>query len=156
MATKLKSYDFSQPSQLTTSEKATYPWDEWFDGDIWQITQGEDFDGHPLMMERIIRTRATGKRARVRLRHLPTNGDQWGAIVLQRVDIVGANEAKRNASNEKRAATRASKTPTAEVTDIETKRKPAVKKGPTTKRVAGKANGVSKVPSKRLAKTASR
>src|SRR5882672_3598278 len=134
MATKLKSYDFSQPSQLTTSEKATYPWDEWFDGDIWQITCGEDFDGHPLMMERIIRTRATGKRARVRLRHLPLNGDQWGAIVLQRVDIVGPNEAKRTASNEKRAATRKAKTQSAEVTDIKTKRHPGVRKGPAVKK----------------------
>ena len=78
MATKLKTFDFSQPSRLTTSDKATYPWDEWLDGDIWELTSGKDFDGHPLMMERIIRTRATGRHAKINLRHIPMNGEQWG------------------------------------------------------------------------------
>lgn len=92
MATKLKSFDFSAPSKLTMSDKATYPWDEWLDGDIWELTSGEDFDGHPLMMERIIRTRATGRHAKINLRHVPMNGDPWGIIVLQRNDIVGPEE----------------------------------------------------------------
>lgn len=107
MATKLPTFDFSTPSALTTADKAVYPWDEWFDGDIWELTEGEDFQGHPLMMERIIRTRATGKRAKVSLRHVALNGEPWGKIVLQRTDITGPNEAKRTAKREKAAATRA-------------------------------------------------
>lgn len=107
MATKLKTFDFDQPSTLTTTDKATYPWEEWFDGDIWEITGGEDFQTHPLMMERIIRTRATGRSAKVRLRHVAMNGDPWGKIVVQRTDITGPQEAKRAAAAEKRAATRA-------------------------------------------------
>jgi hypothetical protein len=107
MATKLKTFDFSVPSKLTTSEKATYPWDEWLDGDIWQLTSGEDFDGHPLMMERIIRTRATGRRAKINLRHVPMNGEPWGIIVVQRNDVQGPNAAKKAETAAKRAATKA-------------------------------------------------
>ena len=152
MATKLKSFDWTSPSTLTTSEKATYPWEDWFDGDIWQLTQDEDFDGHPLMMERIIRTRATGRKAKVHLRHVPRNGEQWGTIVLQRWDITGPNESKRAATSEKRAATRAAKNGTAEVTDISTKRQPKVGKAPAVKKLASKPNGtVSKRVSKKVA-----
>jgi hypothetical protein len=112
MATKIKTFDFDQPSTLTTTDKATYPWDLWFDGDIWEITWNEDFQTHPLMMERIIRTRATGRGAKVRLRHVPTNGDPWGRIIVQRTDLVGPNEAKTIARKEKAAATRAANKPT--------------------------------------------
>lgn len=120
MATKLTKFDFSAPSSLTASgeEKAAYPWEEWFDGDIWQLTHGEDFDPHPLMMERIIRTRATGRKARVRVRHLPlsVNGngsDPTGIIVMERIDINGPDEQKRAAraaqSRDRRAAKKPSK-----------------------------------------------
>ena len=109
MATKIKTFDFDQPSTLTTTDKATYPWDQWFDGDIWKLTWDEDFHTHPLMMERIIRTRATGRSAKVRLRHVPMNGDPWGEIVVQRTDAVGPDEAKREARRAKAAATRAAK-----------------------------------------------
>ena len=67
MATKLRTFDWSKPSVLTSAEDAAYvyPWTTWLDGDIWQLTKGEDFGAHPLMMERIIRTRATGRGAKV-------------------------------------------------------------------------------------------
>ena len=134
MATKLKSYDFSTPSELTMADKAVYPWEEWFDGDIWEIEYEKDFQGHPLMMERIIRTRATGKHARVRMRHVPVNGQPWGKIVLQRTDITGPEETKRATRKQKSAATRAANAKT---------------KATPIKKAAAKANGK---PSKRLAK----
>ena len=110
MATKLKTFDFTKASKLTEApeEKILYPWDEWFDGDIWQLTEGEDFETHPLMMERIIRTRATGKRAKVRVKHLPLNGHAWGTIVLQRHDVPGPSAQKRAEAAAKRAAKKAS------------------------------------------------
>lgn len=108
MATKLKSFDFTTPSP-STGEKAVYDWDEWFDGDIWALTAGEDFQGHPLMMERIIRTRATARKAKIRLRHVSQNGDQFGTIVIQRWDIEGPDALKKAARAEKAAATRAAK-----------------------------------------------
>jgi hypothetical protein len=113
MATKIKTFDFDQPSTLTTTDKATYPWDLWFDGDIWEIVWDEDFQTHPLMMERIIRTRATGRGAKVRLRHVPMNGDPWGKIIIQRKDVVGPEEAKREERRAKSAATRAANKATA-------------------------------------------
>ena len=64
MARKLSSFDFSQKSTITPPDSSRrYPWDEWLDGDIWELTFGEDFDMHPLMMERIIRTRSTNRKA---------------------------------------------------------------------------------------------
>jgi hypothetical protein len=142
MATKLKTFDFEQPSTLTTTDKATYPWEQWFDGDIWKLRWEEDFHTHPLMMERIIRTRATGRGAKVRLRHVPMNGDPWGEIVVQRTDQVGPEEAKREARKTKSAATRAAN-----------KNGQPVKNGKVTKMarkaVPSKATAVSKRISKR-------
>ena len=104
MARTLSSFDFSQPSVLTSAEKAQYHWDDWFNGDIWELTQGEDFHGHPLMMERIVRTRATSRHAKIQLRHVGVNGDNFGKLVVQRIDIVGPTEAKKQARREKRTA----------------------------------------------------
>lgn len=39
MARILKEYDFT--SKRKTVHK--YPWDKWFDGHIWELKQGEDF-----------------------------------------------------------------------------------------------------------------
>lgn len=117
MSEKLKEFDFGSSSPRRTDGSYTYPWDDWFDGDIWKLEQGVDFPGNPLMMERIIRTRATNREAKVKLRHIDsteicTKCQQPGPgyIVIQRTDIVGPTEAKKAAAKEKRAATRAAKT----------------------------------------------
>ena len=107
MATKLRSFDFTDPSALTAASKAVYPWVDWLDGDIWQLKEGEDFFTHPLMMERIIRTRAAGRGAKVRLRHVPGGTDSpFGVIVLERTDIIGPEQAKRIEAGAKRQAKR--------------------------------------------------
>lgn len=140
MATRLKGFDFDAPSTLTTTEKATYPWEDWFDGDVWQIEAGEDFTTHPLMMERIIRTRASSKnhKAKVTLRHLPVGDEQWGIIVMQRTDIAGPTERKRQEAADKRKAKKeaAAQEADAIVKDL---KQPAKKSG-------------SKTPSKRVAR----
>ena len=140
MAHKLPKYSFERTSTLTRADKATYPWSEWLDGDIWQLTVGEDFSTHPLMMERIIRTRATGRGAKVRLRHEPLNGDDFGVIVLQRTDILGPAESKRAEAREKRQA----KKEAAEKAASETLAKAGIK---TTK-----SKTPAKVPAKRPVK----
>lgn len=108
MAEVLKEFDWdaAPPSNLP---KPTYMWEEWFNGDIWMLTQGEDFYGHPLMMERITRTRATTREATIRLRHVGANGDRYGKLVVQRIDIIGPTEAKRAERKAKAAAARAPK-----------------------------------------------
>jgi hypothetical protein len=110
MAEKLTKFDFQKPSEITSTEKMPYPWTQWLDGDIWKLTAGEDFHTHPLMMERIIRTRATSRKARVRLRHQPLhtgNGDPFGIIIMQRTDLIGPNEAKKAEQQAKRQAKKA-------------------------------------------------
>ena len=145
MAEKLRSFDFTMQSAITSAEskgRNRYPWTEWFDGDIWKITQGEDFDTSPLMMERIIRTRASNKshRAKVTLRHLPAlNGDK-PAIVLQRTDVPGPAEAKKAEQKAKRLAKKAAAD--AEAQEFVAKHAP--------KRVNGTAS--KKAPTKRAAK----
>ena len=111
MATKLKKYDWDNSSNMTKGEKAVYPWDEWLDGSIWRLTHGKDFQPHPLMMERIIRTRATGRGARVQLRHEPLRGgtEPFGHIVLQRTDITSNGSTAKRATTKKAATKRATK-----------------------------------------------
>jgi hypothetical protein len=151
MATKLKpgEFDFTKQSELTTTEKANYPWEQWLDGDVWKITEGEDFQTHPLMMERIIRTRATGRGAKVRMRHVAVNGNPWGVIVLQRTDIQGPEEQKQTARREKRAAASKNRA------KVDGKKlaapKAAAKKAPAKKATA-KAAAKKAAPTKRPAR----
>lgn len=160
MAEKLKTFNFAAPSAITAAtDKAVYPWEEWLDGDIWQLTEGEDFNTHPLMMERIIRTRATARGAKVRLRHQPKefNGKRgkqnpFGLIILQRTDIVGpaaqADAGKAaEAAKAERARQRAEKKAAAEKAALETLSNAGIR--PTKKAVA--KNGtrtVAKRPAK--------
>ena len=152
MATKLKDFDFTHQSKLTPSGgKDSYPWDEWFDGDIWQITYGEDFDSHPLMMERIIRTRIVGREGKVTLRHVGVGDEPWGIIVLRRSDIEGPQMKKRREANENRSAKRAAKkVTTAEVEPSTTVDKPEMKRAPAVKKVAHTNGTATKKPARRL------
>ena len=144
MAEKLRTFDFEKPSEITSSEKIQYPWDQWLDGDIWQLTHGEDFQTHPLMMERIIRTRATTRGAKVRLRHVPLhegNGDPFGILIVQRTDKAGPAEARKAEAKAKRDAKKAQAAAEAEA---------LVAKAGIQPRKATRT--VSKVPSKRPVK----
>jgi hypothetical protein len=162
MADKLKTFDWSQPSNITPegTDKVVYPWEDWLDGDIWQLTEGDDFDTHPLMMERIIRTRATARGAKVRLRHQPKtpyNGKRgkvnpFGLIIVQRTDVVGPAESAKasnaaEAAKQERARVRAEKKAAAEKAALETLSNAGIK--PAKKAVA--KNGAA--PVKSVAKT---
>jgi hypothetical protein len=151
MATKLATYDFSKPSNLTTTERRTYPWDEWLDGNIWRLEYKDDFTAHPLMMERIIRTRATAKGAKVQLRHEAQNGDVFGIIVVQRSDIAQPKQPRaRKAPAAKAAPAKkaVSKAPVKKATKpvVTGPSKPVASKSPSKKAPA------KKVASKRVAK----
>ena len=150
MAEKLRTFDFEKPSELTSSEKIQYPWDQWLDGDIWQLTQGEDFMTHPLMMERIVRTRATTRQAKVRLRHIPLNGDAknpFGVIILQRTDKIGPADERKAEQRAKREAKKAQAAAEAEAllagNGIKTK---APAKTPAKKAPAKVSKSISKRP----------
>jgi len=155
MAEKLRTFDFDKPSEITSSEKIQYPWDQWLDGDIWQLIHGEDFQTHPLMMERIIRTRAVTRGAKVRLRHQPLhegNGDPFGILIIQRTDKVGPAEAKKIDAKERREAKKAQAAAEAEAlvtkAGIKPKTRPIGASTPS-KRPAKPGTKVSKRPVKR-------
>lgn len=44
MAKKLSGYDWHDSRKI-------YPWDEWLDGNVWELRQGEDFDCKPVSMK---------------------------------------------------------------------------------------------------------
>jgi hypothetical protein len=121
MAEKLREFDFTSSRPRRTDGSYNYPWDDWFDGDIWKLEEGVDFPGEPLMMERIIRTRATNRGAKIKLRHIDSTevctkcGQPGpGSLVVQRYDIVGPTAARKAAAKEKRAASKAAPKPAAE------------------------------------------
>ena len=57
MATNIDS--FSAPQQRGIAAK--YPYDQWFNGAIWRITQGEDFDCKPQNVRSTLRVQAWRK-----------------------------------------------------------------------------------------------
>lgn len=72
MAEKLQDYDF----KARGTNK--YPWEEWTDGDIWKIKQGEDFPVKIGSMRSILKIHAT--------RHgftLKTGSPEDGVLVFQ-------------------------------------------------------------------------
>ena len=109
MAEVLKEFDWEAKPEAPNIPKPVYHWDDWFNGDIWLLEQGKDFYGHPLMMERISRTRAHSRSATIQMRHVGVNGDRYGKLIIQRTDIIGPTEARRAERRAKLAATRAAK-----------------------------------------------
>jgi hypothetical protein len=47
-----------QPPLEQTRLATKYPWDEWTDGDWWEITQGEDFTSEPSTMVSVLHNHA--------------------------------------------------------------------------------------------------
>ena len=107
MAQVLKNFNWATPPETANLPRIRYNWNDWFNGDIWALKWGEDFFVHPLMLERISRTRATSRKARIQLRHVGNNGDRYGTLVIQRTDVTGPMEAKRAERRAKAAAKKA-------------------------------------------------
>jgi hypothetical protein len=56
MASKLKSLPAVTRTGGGRTEK--YPYEKWFDGSVWQLTQGEDFESEPAVFGNTLRTAA--------------------------------------------------------------------------------------------------
>lgn len=84
---------FEDTSQDTprTGRTRKYPWDLWFDGQIWKITSGVDFQITPSMMERVIRTRASRWHKAARVQHV-TDATGRGCLLFQALDRDGGPE----------------------------------------------------------------
>ena len=61
MAEKLDDYDFSSKN----TGRSRYPFDEWLDGSIWKLKQGEDFSSERSSMRTRLHTEATKRGLKV-------------------------------------------------------------------------------------------
>lgn len=147
MAKTLKKFNFDTPVETLHDRRQKYPWAQWLDGRIWKIQHGEDFHVEPLMMERIIRTRVSSFKMKVRLRHAVDEETQKTFIIMQAEGDLPPNV--RGVSNGEvvkapaPAAKQAAKTAT-----------PAKKAAPTptpAKKVAAAKAPVAKAPAKKAA-----
>jgi len=73
LAKKLRSHNFSG-----RGARNIYPWEEWFDGNIWELTHGEDFHGEAKSFRSNLHTAAAKYGGKVR-----TNVRDNGNIVFQ-------------------------------------------------------------------------
>lgn len=136
MAKTLKKYNWAAKTP-SVRPKTNYPWQDWFDGQIWKLTHGEDFQCHPLMMERIVRTRATSKQAKVQVRHEDITGDPdnpFGVLIIQRTNL--APEASNGHKPVAAAAKKAPVARAAKATASKAAPKAAASKAPARKAAA--------------------
>ena len=61
-----------------TAKSRTYPWDEWTDGSVWEIKQGEDFTCKPHGLGLYEVAKSRGMKVKV---HHP--GKEPGTVVFQ-------------------------------------------------------------------------
>jgi hypothetical protein len=50
--------------------QSVYPWDEWFDGSVWELTPGEDFAGQPATFRASAVAQAVRRDGKVQTRKL--------------------------------------------------------------------------------------
>jgi hypothetical protein len=59
-----------------------YPWDEWFDGSVWELTPGQDFKGKPATFRASAVAQAARRDGKVRTRKV-ANADGEDRLYLQ-------------------------------------------------------------------------
>lgn len=59
-----------------------YPWDEWFDGSVWELIPGEDFKGKPATFRASAVAQAARRDGKVRTRKV-SNADGEYRLYLQ-------------------------------------------------------------------------
>jgi hypothetical protein len=55
-------------------DSSRYPWEEWLDGDVWELAQGEDFKGKSNAFRSNARSRAKKRGGKIRARILKEDG----------------------------------------------------------------------------------
>jgi translation initiation factor IF-1 len=147
MATTLSKFDFTKINRTpSTSRSKEYPWDQWFDGQIWKLKPGKDFDVKASALEKVIRTAANRKGKFVRVRVI--DGD---FVVLQASDTPnvpnanGKTPAKAAKASKTPAPAKASKAPAKKATPAKTAsvKKAAPKQPPAPKPAAAVSKKVA-------------
>jgi hypothetical protein len=62
--------------------QSMYPWDDWFDGSVWELTPGEDFKGRPTTFRSSAIAQAARRNGTVRTRKI-TRSDGVERLYLQ-------------------------------------------------------------------------
>jgi hypothetical protein len=62
--------------------QSMYPWEEWFDGSVWELTPGEDFKGRPATFRSSAIAQAARRNGMVRTRKI-TRPDGAERLYLQ-------------------------------------------------------------------------
>ena len=68
-------------SAFPSSTGQRYPWDEWLDGDPWQLVRGEDYDAKTATLISNARVQADKRDGTVRTRNLQDAGRE--IVILQ-------------------------------------------------------------------------
>jgi hypothetical protein len=55
-------------------DRSAYPWDQWLDGDIWELTQGQDFRGTAVAFRASARGQARRRGGGIRARIVKEEG----------------------------------------------------------------------------------
>jgi hypothetical protein len=74
MSEILESYNFR-----SVGRECTYPYDDWFDGQIWKLTKGFDFECQPSSLRQAFYAAANRRKIKIHVSML-ANGD----VVVQR------------------------------------------------------------------------
>jgi len=71
--------------------RSTYPWDEWLDGSVWELTEGEDFTSKIPTIRMNAKVQAKKRAGNVRTRVLKGEDDDSPAkLVIQYFSENGA------------------------------------------------------------------
>jgi hypothetical protein len=57
------------------ADQSKYPWEDWLDGDIWELTQGKDFKGRATTFRSNARSQAKRRGGKLRARILRSEGN---------------------------------------------------------------------------------
>src|SRR5687767_6256275 len=63
--------------------KSIYPWDEWLDGSIWELSPGEDFKGNIRTFRSVALGQAKRRGGKVTPRHLKERGGHPARLYIQ-------------------------------------------------------------------------
>ena len=69
MANKIEQFPDAPPQNV-------YPWDEWLDGDVWELVPGEDFKGKPATFRASAVAQAARRDGKVRTQRIERDGEE--------------------------------------------------------------------------------
>mgnify|MGYP001463282124 CR=1 FL=1 len=70
------------PEYARPGRKEEYPYDDWFDGQVWELTEGEDYKSDTRYFKTRIRAAATRRGIKVTVAHT-FDSDGKGRIVVK-------------------------------------------------------------------------